>query len=801
MSSLPLRSAAAFLPPPTPLLATLRRCAWRPVAAPTPAAAAATLTTATGSRRSSPSAALRVYPSTRRGSGGGDDGGGGRFTGDGGGDGGSGPGRSSRGGRGGGGAGAPWRGRGGAVGGGGARAARRAGMSPFFEDALPPSARRDGGTESFQDGGGYGGDRAPAGVAPRGGRRDAPARGRGGGGDARGGRRSGAPPARSGGGGGSGGRGGERDAPPSPAEVAEATATAAVSADVAAFAAAGLPAVVLRRGKARLFRDGGSPLVFGGAVASLVAGDGVDVGAVAAGSPVGVVDGAGGAIGFGVYNPDSLYRVAARLAAAAALRARLRLPRADTTAYRLVNGEGDRLSGLAVDVYGRVAVVSSSAAWVEAHRALITDALVAVLPRGVAVVWRRSADRLRQDGWVPPPAPADSVGSDADAESVAHGDDAGADGGGGSAEAEVLEGGLSFTVSLRRGQKTGFYVDQRENRAAVGGVLPPPPPPAGGGRVGGGRVLDAFCYSGGFGVHALAAGASEVTFVDSSGAALALARRNVAANFPGAAVATATVSTTAGLVADDAAAAASPTDGGGGGATTATFVTGDAVAALDALAAGSAANAAGFDVAIVDPPKLAPTAAVLDRAARKYGRINGAALRTLAPAGGVLISCTCSAAMSADRGRFVETVRAAGRGAGRELTLLRTSGAAADHPVDPASPQGSYLTVCWFAVGPAAAVGGGGGWVGWMGVGKMHRAALRGGRCGLGGGRDACVSDASCRVRADGAAARSATPRRRGCYFMPPPGAVCAPRTRAPSAAPWPSSLARRFLGDAPRTT
>jgi len=393
--------------------------------------------------------------------------------------------------------------------------------------------------------------------------------------------------------------------------------------------------------------------------------------------------------------------VAARLAAAAALRARLRLPRADTTAYRLVNGEGDRLSGLAVDVYGRVAVVSSSAAWVQVHRALLTDALVAVLPQGVAVVWRRSADRLRQDGWVPPPALADAVGVDAAAD-AGEVDAAGADGGGGAAEAEVLECGLCFTVSLRRGQKTGFYVDQRENRAAVGGVLPPPPLPPGSGRAGGGRVLDAFCYSGGFGVHALAAGASHVTFVDSSGAALALARRNVGANFPGATLATATVSATAGLVAD--APPPARTDGAAGA--TATFVTGDAVAALDALAAGTTANAGGFDVVIVDPPKLAPTAAVLDRAARKYGRINGAALRTLSPAGGVLISCTCSAAMSADRGRFVETVRAAGRGVGRELTLLRTSGAAADHPVDPASPQGSYLTVCWFAVGPAAATGG-----------------------------------------------------------------------------------------------
>ncbi|KAK1863542.1 hypothetical protein I4F81_006097 [Pyropia yezoensis] len=532
-------------------------------------------------------------------------------------------------------------------------------------------------------------------------------------------------------------------------------------------AAAAVAAVVVVVAAATAVR--GCPLVYGGAVSTLVGGAGVDTAAVAVGSPVGVVDGAGGAIGFGVYNPDSLYRVRLlrllappprsggaapaadgadagaeadaaaagrganpaiaglslagevrrRLAAAAALRHRLRLPSAGTTtAYRLVNGEGDRLSGLAVDVYGAVAVVSSSAAWVEVHRPLITDALRGVLPPGTEVVWRWSADRLKQDGWVAPTAAASPVGNEGAATDDSAATTGSAADGPATAppegdETEVLEAGLRFAVSLRRGQKTGFYVDQRENRSAVRGVLPPTAAAAAAttaaaAGTGGGRVLDAFCYTGGFGVHALAAGAADVTFIDSSGAALALARRNVAANFPAASIATATVSTTAGLVVDAppaaaaaAAAAASDVDAAGSGAAT-TFVTGDAVAALDALAAGGEANPAGFDVVIVDPPKLAPTAAVLDRAARKYGRINGAAIGTLSRAsGGVLISCTCSAAMSADRARFVDTVRSAGRAAGRELTLLRVSGAAADHPVDPGSLSSSYLTVCWFAVGPA----------------------------------------------------------------------------------------------------
>ncbi|GAB0492108.1 hypothetical protein MMPV_003367 [Pyropia vietnamensis] len=735
------RSATAFLPPPAPLLARFGQSAGRAVAG------------RAASTTSPPVAALRVYSSSSPRPGGGGRGGGGG--------GGSTAGRplpddapdgsgrrqsggridgssQGRGGRGGGGA--SGGGRGG--GRGKARVAWPVGVSPSIEDAIPDATRREGGWLSA------------AAAGARGGRLDGPA-----------GRR---------GGGGGGGRGaahrGDREGPaPSAGEVADATAVAAASSDVAAFAAAGLAAVVVRRGRARLFRDGGSPLVFGGAVSTLVAGAGVDTSTVTMGSPVGVVDGAGVAIGFGVYNPDSLYRVRLlrllaplpwegsgsspaaaadpnldgddayvdtagskanpaiaglslagevrrRLVAAVALRDRLRLPAAgSTTAYRLVNGEGDRLSGLAVDVYESVAVVSSSAAWVEVHRPLVTEALRGVLPQGTNLIWRRSADRLKQDGWVLPTPALPSGGDDGAADGAATNtpavtggltDAAGAEGPAGD-EIEILEAGLRFVVSLQRGQKTGFYVDQRENRSSVGGVLPPASGAASGG---GGRVLDAFCYTGGFGVHALAAGAAAVTFVDSSGAALALARRNVAANFPAARIATATMSTTAGLVMDAPPATATAAaggngpgdDGAAGACVEATFVTGDAVAALDALAAGGVANPTGFDVVVVDPPKLAPTAAVLDRAARKYGRINAAAIGTLSRGrGGVLISCTCSAAMSADRARFVDTVRSAGRAAGRELTLLRASGAAADHPVDPGSLTSSYLTVCWFAVSPA----------------------------------------------------------------------------------------------------
>ncbi|CAM9552289.1 unnamed protein product, partial [Phaeothamnion confervicola] len=169
--------------------------------------------------------------------------------------------------------------------------------------------------------------------------------------------------------------------------------------------------VVLAGGKARLFREG-NPLVYGGAIANVL-------GSPAPGDVVDVIDGKKNLIGWGVFNGESMYRVRMmarrgeaaaahrdlskllrmRLTSAKAARAAIGLPSPATTAYRCVNGEGDRLSGLVVDVYGDIVCVSSSALWVEVHQEAVLAAVSAVFGDGFEVVWRRSEGRLEQDGW------------------------------------------------------------------------------------------------------------------------------------------------------------------------------------------------------------------------------------------------------------------------------------------------------------------------------------------------------------------------------------------------------------------
>ena len=246
--------------------------------------------------------------------------------------------------------------------------------------------------------------------------------------------------------------------------------------------------VTLVSGKARLFKAG-NPLVFGGAVKR------TDPKDLQPGDVVDVVDGSDALIGWGVYNPHSMYRVRLlasdeprllehrdmarlmehRIKGAAAVRSAAGLPSEQTTAYRLINGEGDRLSGLMVDVFDGTAVVVSSALWLERYRAEVCAALHA-LPEVSRVEWRRSEARLKKDGWEPDEegAGAEGAGSGAaaDAEAAA------------AAPVRVRENGLEYHVDVY-GQKSGFYCDQRENRKTLAEVpppsappLPPPPPPS-----------------------------------------------------------------------------------------------------------------------------------------------------------------------------------------------------------------------------------------------------------------------------------------------------------------------------------
>ncbi len=190
--------------------------------------------------------------------------------------------------------------------------------------------------------------------------------------------------------------------------------------EIAELLADGNSVVVLAAGKARIFFEG-QPVVYGGAVHAVL-------GKATSGGTVYVVDCHGNPVGWGVYNEDSMYRVRMlwlctidgavptnpdltdvlvdRFKTARSVRSALMLPREGTDAYRLVNGEGDRLSGLVVDVYGKTAVVSSSARWVEVHKEEVMKAFgKAMKGSEVEVVWRQSVDRLRQDGFHTPSKP------------------------------------------------------------------------------------------------------------------------------------------------------------------------------------------------------------------------------------------------------------------------------------------------------------------------------------------------------------------------------------------------------------
>ncbi len=452
-----------------------------------------------------------------------------------------------------------------------------------------------------------------------------------------------------------------------------------------------VPRVTLKPGKAKPFWCG-HPLVFSGAVQSVDAG-------IETGTIVAVRDAHGTQIGLGVFNTHSQYRVrilsraaagecdatiesfvARHLRDARALRQLLQLPSAATNAYRVLNSEGDGCSGLTIDLYGDTAVVASSAYWTEQNRAVITRVIQAEL-QPAQVLWRPVHRPLEQDGWstesagLASPAIGGMGAASAPRSATASPDAADAhiaEAGcvsclesrqrrddqciGASvsatenqktktenfaAEAPVLvrENGLQFTVDLH-GQKTGFYCDQRDNRAWLETLAR------------GRTVLDAFCFTGGFGLYAARGGATRVVGVDSSAPAIALARKNAAANQVGIELYCADV--------------------------------------LEYLG-----TARDFDTIILDPPKLAGTAEHVTRALRYYRHLCGLALRALRPPG-MLVVCSCSAALGFEALQHV--IRETAVEEQRTAQIVRVSGAAPDHPVLPAFPEGQYLTCVWVAV-------------------------------------------------------------------------------------------------------
>ena len=289
------------------------------------------------------------------------------------------------------------------------------------------------------------------------------------------------------------------------------------------------------------------------------------------------------------------------------------------TGCRLVHGESDGLPGVIADRYADTIVLQLTSAGGERWREAIVTALAAAT--NATCVYERSDVDVRKLEGLPPRT------------GVAYG--ALADG------VTFVEDGLVYRVDVVSGQKTGFYLDQRANRAAVRKLAA------------GREVLNAFSYTGGFTLAALAGGATRVVSIDSSAEALALARENLALN--------------PSLPADRA-----------------EWCEADVFAELRKLRDRGAA----FDMAVLDPPKFAPTAAHAERAARAYKDINLLALKLLRP-GGVLATFSCSGGI--DASLFRKIVAGAAQDAGADASVIGTFGASADHPVALAFPEGDYL--------------------------------------------------------------------------------------------------------------
>jgi 23S rRNA (cytosine1962-C5)-methyltransferase len=385
-----------------------------------------------------------------------------------------------------------------------------------------------------------------------------------------------------------------------------------------------IPIVRVKPGRDRSLRQR-HPWLFSGAIAA------VD-GAPASGATVEVRAADGDFLALAAWSPASQIRarawsfapgaidaafVAARIRHAIAARASML--DAGHTGARLVHGESDGLPGVVADRYGDVVVVQLLSAGAEAWRDAIVDALAEATGAG-AVVERSDADVRTLEGL--PPRSGVVRGTLPD-------------------PVVFREADLDYEVDVLGGQKTGFYLDQRDSRRIVGA------------HAAGRRVLNAFCYTGGFTLACLAGGAERVVSVDSSGPALALGAANLARN----------------PSLDPA---------------RAQWVEADVFAELRRLRDAGAT----FDLIVLDPPKFAPTAQHAERAARAYKDVNLWALRLLAPAG-LLATFSCSGGI--DAALFRKIVAGAALDARADAAVIGQFSASADHPVALAFPEGEYL--------------------------------------------------------------------------------------------------------------
>lgn len=389
-----------------------------------------------------------------------------------------------------------------------------------------------------------------------------------------------------------------------------------------------MKSIRLRPGKERSLLKR-HPWVFEGSIAS---------GRADAGETVRVEAGDGQFLAWGAYSPASLIRVRAwsfdaaeridaaffarRILRALALRQLLAIP---SDALRLVHGEADGLPGLIVDRYGDTLCAQFLAAGVERWKAVIADALLAAT--GCTRLYERSDASVRElEGLAPASGWLRKQPSD-----------------GGATVVTLREHDWRLTADVAEGHKTGYYLDQRENRLRFAQLVR---------RFGCKRVFNGYSYTGGFSVAALAGGAEQVVSVDSSAPALARANEHVVLN-------------------------------------------GFDPARHEALDADVNASlrrfidqGTAFDAIVLDPPKFAPTAAHAERAARAYKDINRLAFKLLAP-GGLLFTFSCSGGV--DASLFHKIVAGAGLDAGVDGYLLERLEAAPDHPTTVTFPEGEYL--------------------------------------------------------------------------------------------------------------
>ncbi|STY29564.1 SAM-dependent methyltransferase [Legionella wadsworthii] len=340
-------------------------------------------------------------------------------------------------------------------------------------------------------------------------------------------------------------------------------------------------------------------------------------------------------IGVGVYNEHSLYRVRVlalanesiditdlnsliehRLKQASTIRECLNLPNEQTTAYRLFNSEADGLSGLTIDRFNQICVVASSAYWVELNRDIIIHALENLFPED-QIIWMPQSKPLSQDGWLQNSLEQKQVNT------------------------QIREAGIVYEVEFVQAQKTGLFLDQRENHQRIAQLSK------------GKKVLDLYCYSGGFALHAAKAGAVSVTAVDSSAQAIAQAKKNAALNN------------------------LSQID----------FIEADARDYLN--------KAGDYDVIVLDPPKLVPSKQHMERAKNYYRFLHREIFKYMKE-GSLLMTCNCSSALSTQE--FCSLVSTQASTVGKKARILGVYGPASCHPTLAAFPEGNYLTAVLLAV-------------------------------------------------------------------------------------------------------